>query len=164
MDIIQKVRELAIEEIKKYWLPSLLHFEIGEQKALELTEKLNADSTIVQLGISLMDIKLGQAFAENRVTEHTQMSAEYAKTILDWCDLNDIYIYREFWTVWKRITEKFLTLALKRKSVRMQIATALSALRASFLISPLWEKGTMTLLLAWTMLKRNLTKNMLSFH
>jgi len=30
-----------------------------------------------------MDIKLGQAFAENRVTEHTQMSAEYAKTILD---------------------------------------------------------------------------------
>jgi hypothetical protein len=94
MDIIQRTKKIAIEEIEKYGLPSLLHFEIWEQKALEFAKKFNADTTIVQLGIYLMDIKLWQAFAENRITEHTQMSTKYAKIVLDWYNLSDIYINR----------------------------------------------------------------------
>jgi HD superfamily phosphodiesterase len=91
-NIIQTTRNFALSESTKYGLPTLLHFELGEQKALELAKKLNADSTIVQLGVYLMDIKLGQAFAEKRVAEHVKMSSEAAKIFLQQFNLSDIYM------------------------------------------------------------------------
>jgi hypothetical protein len=91
-NLLQTTRAFAISEIEKYGLPTLFHFELGEQKALELAKKLNADSTIVQFGVYLMDIKLGQAFAEKRVAEHVQMSSEASKIFLQQFNLNDIYM------------------------------------------------------------------------
>ncbi|MDR2189661.1 MAG: hypothetical protein LBP53_00190 [Candidatus Peribacteria bacterium] len=82
MNILQATREFALNEIEKYGLPTLIHFEISETKAIELATKLNVDKTIVLLGVYLMDCKLGQAFSEKRPLEHVQMSVEASKEFL----------------------------------------------------------------------------------
>lgn len=92
MDIQQTTRTLALKEIEQYGSPTLIHFDISEQNALELAGKLDADVTIVQLGVYLMDIKLGQALVEKRVAEHVQMSRDYAEQFLQQFELSDIYI------------------------------------------------------------------------
>jgi hypothetical protein len=89
-ETIQESRKLAISEIEKFGLPNLIHFEIAEKKAIELADKLNADKTIVQIGIYLMDLKLGQAFKEDKISEHVQMSVEAAKEFLDKFDIDEI--------------------------------------------------------------------------
>ncbi len=88
MDIIQEARKYALVEIEKYGLPNLLHFEISEKKALELAEKLKADKKIVQIGVYLMDLKLGQAKKENKLSEHVKMSVEASKEFLKKFDLD----------------------------------------------------------------------------
>lgn len=90
MDIIQESRKLAISEIEKFGLPNLVHFEISERKAIELAEKLNADKTIVQIGVHLMDLKIGQSFKENKVSQHVQMSVEATREFLSKFDINEI--------------------------------------------------------------------------
>jgi hypothetical protein len=89
MDIIQESKNLALKEIKKFGLPSPIHFEISEKKAIELAKKLNADKTIVQVGIYLMDLKLGQAFKDNKISQHVQMSSKATKEFLEKFDLNE---------------------------------------------------------------------------
>ena len=162
-NILQAARAFALNEIEKYGLPAFVHLEIWEQKALELAEKLGADSTIVQLGAYLMDIKLGQAFAEKRVADHVQMSSEAAKTFLQQFDLNDIYILIKFWIAWKLIIEKFRILALKRRFARMRIVTVLSVLKGFFSTLRFWGRGTVISLLAWMTRKRSLMRSTLSF-
>ncbi|GHV24968.1 hypothetical protein FACS1894176_02400 [Bacteroidia bacterium] len=84
---IKSAKEFALNEIEKYGLPTLVNFELSEQKAIELVHKLNANETIVTLGVYLMDCKLGQAFSEKRVTEHVQMSVEASEEFLKQFDL-----------------------------------------------------------------------------
>jgi hypothetical protein len=88
VDIVQEARKLAVSEIEKYGLPHMIHFEISEKKAIELAEKLNADKTIIQIGVYLMDLKLGQAVHENKVAQHIQMSADAAKEFLNQFDID----------------------------------------------------------------------------
>ncbi len=82
MDAVQDARAYALSEISKYGLPNALHFEISEKKALELAEKLKADTTIVHIGVCFMDLKLGQAFAEKKVDKHIEMGVTAAKEFL----------------------------------------------------------------------------------
>ncbi|MBL7160334.1 MAG: hypothetical protein ISS93_00585 [Candidatus Aenigmarchaeota archaeon] len=89
MDIVKEARKLAVSEIDKYGLPNIVHFEISENKAVELAEKLGADKMIVRVGACLMDLKLGQAFKEKRMAEHVAMSVEAAKEFLDQFDIDD---------------------------------------------------------------------------
>ena len=89
MDIIQESKNLAISEIEKFGLPALIHFEISEKKALELAEKLKADKKIVQIGIYLIDLKLGQAFKEGKTSEHVQLSIKSAKEFLDRYEIDE---------------------------------------------------------------------------
>ena len=89
MDIIQESKKYALAEIEKFGLPSLVHFEISEKKAIELAEKLGADKEIVQIGVYLMDLKLGQAASENRVAEHVKMSVDAAAEFLQKFELDE---------------------------------------------------------------------------
>ncbi len=82
MDIIQEARKLAIAEIKKFGLPNIFHFEISEKKAVGLAERLKADKAIVQVGVCLMDLKLGEAFKKNMLSQHVEMSLKSAKQFL----------------------------------------------------------------------------------
>ena len=83
MDLVAKARNYALAEIEKYGTPLLTHFDISEKKAIELAKKIKADETIVRVGISLMDLKLGQALKENRLQEHVRMSVEAARLFLE---------------------------------------------------------------------------------
>lgn len=82
-NIVKKARDYAMSEIEKFGSPSLTHFEISEKKALELTKKLNADNAIVQLGVSLMDLKLGHALKNGMRDQHIIMSKEAAENLLN---------------------------------------------------------------------------------
>ena len=88
MDIIQEAKKYAISEKERFGTPSLTHFEIIEKKAIELAEKLNADKKIAQIGVYLMDLKLGQALKEDKLSEHVAMSVEAAKEFLEKFDIN----------------------------------------------------------------------------
>ena len=88
IDIIEESRKFALWEIEKYGLPHMIHFEISEEKAIELADKLHADKKIVQIGIYLMDLKLGQASHESKVSEHVQMSSKAAQEFLSKFDID----------------------------------------------------------------------------
>lgn len=91
-DLIQKARAYALAEIEQYGLPNRILFDISEKQALLLGEKLWGDVSIILLWIYLMDIKLGQAFAEKRLSEHIQMWADAAMIFLqqEWVDQTTI--------------------------------------------------------------------------
>ena len=85
-EIIEKAKELAKQESGKAVRPL---FDIANQMGQVLAEKLNADNDLVMLGTLLMDLKLKQAMAENRIQDHTQMSLEAAKEFLEQFDLDE---------------------------------------------------------------------------
>lgn len=82
MNLVKEAKQYALSEIEKYGTPTPTHFYISEKKAIELAKKLNADETIVKVGIVLMDLKLGQALKENRLAEHVGMSSKAAREFL----------------------------------------------------------------------------------
>ena len=90
MNISQKSRQYAISEIEKFGAPHLLHFEISEKKGTELAEKLKANKDIVKAGVCLMDLKLGQAMKEGKLSQHVEMSSVATKKFLEKFELDEI--------------------------------------------------------------------------
>ncbi|HAT74258.1 MAG: hypothetical protein US30_C0012G0055 [Candidatus Moranbacteria bacterium GW2011_GWF2_36_839] len=82
MDIIKESKNYALSEIDRYGSPTLVHFGISEQKAIALAKKLGADEMIVRIGVTLMDLKLGQALKENRLQDHVSMSIDASEIFL----------------------------------------------------------------------------------
>jgi hypothetical protein len=89
MDIVKEAKNLALREIEKFGIPSKIHFEISEKKALELAKKLCADKTITLLGVYLMDLKFGEAFLKGKIEEHVKMSIKATKEFLEKFDLKE---------------------------------------------------------------------------
>lgn len=81
-EFIQAAKEYALREIEEYGIPALEHFLITEQKGPLLAERLGADKDIVQAGVYLMDLKLGEAMNKNILSDHPQMGAEESKKLL----------------------------------------------------------------------------------
>lgn len=81
-DLIKTLSEFSKAQAEKYKLPSLFHLDLAKDKGQELATKLNANAQIVLLGTLLMDCMLGEAFVQNKMNEHIQMSAEKAKELL----------------------------------------------------------------------------------
>jgi len=82
MDVVLKAKNLALLEIEKFWLPSLLHFELSEKKWVEIANKLWANVDIVKVWTYLMDLKLWEAFIDGRVKEHIKMSLDSTDNFL----------------------------------------------------------------------------------
>ena len=80
--LVKEAEKLALYEIRKYGMPSLDNLELSNRKGKELAERLGANSDIVGIGTNLMDIKLGQAFSEGKISEHVAMSSAAAKEFL----------------------------------------------------------------------------------
>ncbi len=81
-ELADKIDAVAREEIATYGLPTLRHYELSLAKGIELAKKLNADVNLVQAGVALMDIKLGQAAKEGHQPEHVKYCVEYAEKLL----------------------------------------------------------------------------------
>lgn len=90
-DLADKINELALNEIDTYGLPTKRHYELSMEKGIELAKKLNADVNLVQAGIALMDIKLGQAAKEGHQPEHVKYCVEYAEKILTELGIEEQY-------------------------------------------------------------------------
>ncbi len=81
-EIAAMAEQYARNEIKQHNVPEMMHYEISLEKGIWLAQRLGADLEIVKIGISFMDLKLGQAFKENRIPDHVKMSIESAKQFL----------------------------------------------------------------------------------
>lgn len=79
---IKQIRQAAVAETDQYGAPSIVHLDLAENKGLEIARQLGARTDLVQLGVYCMDIKLGQAFRENRLDQHVKMSLAYTKKLL----------------------------------------------------------------------------------
>lgn len=81
--IIEKAKELALEEIDKTGLPNKEHWELSNQKGQELAIPFeDVDKDVVLLGTILMDLKLGECFHEKKLGEHCKRSSKAAKEFL----------------------------------------------------------------------------------
>ena len=89
MNTVEKAKEMAILETKKYGVPIADHFDISEKKALELANLFGADKDVILLGIYLMDLKLGQSIEEGNIDEHVKMGIEAAKDFLSDSDMDE---------------------------------------------------------------------------
>ena len=81
-DVIEKVKNSALEEIEKFGSPPHELFSISLDKAIIIANNKNANINIVTLGSILADYKLGQALSKNRLVEHVKMSANAARDLL----------------------------------------------------------------------------------
>ncbi len=71
------IKKLAIEKVSE---PKLLEFSI--KKGNELALEYGADPDIVFIGLCFMDIKLKEALALNKQSEHMLMAVNFAKDFL----------------------------------------------------------------------------------
>lgn len=90
-ELADKIDAAAREEIATYGLPTLRHYELSLEKGIELAKKLNADVNLVQAGVALMDIKLGQAAKEGHQPEHVKYCVEYAEKLLTELGIDEPY-------------------------------------------------------------------------
>lgn len=90
-ELADKIDAVAREEIATYGLPTLRHYELSLVKGIELAKKLNADANLVQAGVALMDIKLGQAAKEGHQPEHVKYCVEYAEKLLTELGIDEPY-------------------------------------------------------------------------
>ncbi len=81
-NILALADDFAQSEIERYGLPSKINFDVSNQKGAELAKLLGADEHIVALGTRLMDVKLGEASANNVLSDHITMSADAAQKFL----------------------------------------------------------------------------------
>lgn len=90
-ELADRIDAIAREEISIYGLPTLRHYELSLQKGIELAKQLNADANLVQAGVALMDIKLGQAAKEGHQPEHVKYCVEYAEKLLKKLEIDEPY-------------------------------------------------------------------------
>jgi len=81
-DIIEKALKFALKDIEKYGSPQDSLFNSVNHEGQRLAKLLKADENVVMLGTILMDCKLGEAISQNKIKEHSQMSAMAAREFL----------------------------------------------------------------------------------
>ncbi|MBK6565948.1 MAG: hypothetical protein IPG18_12290 [Saprospiraceae bacterium] len=80
--LVTAAKEFAYSEIEKFGLPTKLHFDISFEKGDEIAVAMNADKSLVELGVCFMDIKLGEAFSQKRIDDHIKMGVDACNEFL----------------------------------------------------------------------------------
>lgn len=78
-----------LEIAKEKGAPPKNFLAISKTKAEMLAKEYNANLEIVQFGVLLMDIQIGEAQKNNCVSEHVRMSSDFAKEFLKKSDFNE---------------------------------------------------------------------------
>ena len=81
-DLIKEAEKLAYKETEKYSTPILQHITLSRTKGAYLANCLGADKNVVDVGILMMDSKIGEAISLGKQTEHAVMSCEFTKELL----------------------------------------------------------------------------------
>lgn len=80
--VADKAIEYARDEIRKFGVPDMMLLDISLDKAKWIATELKARVELTEICVSLMDIKLGQAFKEKRIQDHIAMSVDAASEFL----------------------------------------------------------------------------------
>ncbi len=89
--IAEKAISFAREEIHTHGVPDMILLDISLDKGRHIAGKLGANIPLVEIGVAMMDVKLGQAFQEKRIPDHIQMSLNAAEEFLSAFDLAKKY-------------------------------------------------------------------------
>lgn len=82
-DLLNDIERVARECIP----PASRHLDLSLIAGEKLAKIYNVDTTIVKIGIYLMDVKLSEAMKNNVASNHTKMAVEFAKEYLKKYDL-----------------------------------------------------------------------------
>lgn len=80
--IIEDLDKVAVEEIMKYGVPSLDDYNDTISVATELGKRLDGNLSIIKLSARFLDIKLGEATSQKKISEHVTMALGFAKEFL----------------------------------------------------------------------------------
>jgi hypothetical protein len=80
--VAEEAIQLARNEIMEFGSPDMEIFDISLDHGVRLASKLQANVNLVKIGVSMMDLKLGQSIKEGRVGEHIKMSVDAANDFL----------------------------------------------------------------------------------
>lgn len=105
--IVNELDQLAISEIMKYGIPSLDNYNDVTSVAIELGEKLNANIDVIKLAARFLDIKLGEATQQKKVSEHVTMALGFAKEFLSVYPLEDDFKQKIFHCIIEHHSNKF---------------------------------------------------------
>ena len=93
MDYIDQITndldQELIAEINKHGIPTLEDYNDITNIALRIAKELNADLDIVKLGSKLIHAKIGEAIAQKKWTEHTNMALGFAMELFKKYPLNE---------------------------------------------------------------------------
>jgi hypothetical protein len=81
-NIAQQSVDYARNEINLYGVPDMLLLDISLGKGRMIAKGMNASLPLVETCIAMMDLKLGQAFKENRIKDHIRLGTEAATSFL----------------------------------------------------------------------------------
>lgn len=81
-NVILEAKAWADEEIEKTGSPPKPLHDLARSTAIRLAKELNAEKEIVELGIELMDIKLGDSLKNKELEKHVENSANAAEQFL----------------------------------------------------------------------------------
>ncbi len=87
--VVEEARKLAESEIEQYGLPTQMHLQLSIDKGREIARHFKTNEDLVSIGVYLMDVKLGQAFKENKLGEHVRMGVEVAQRFVKQYGLSD---------------------------------------------------------------------------
>lgn len=88
-EAIAAAKKFAYAEATKYFGPSIQHIDLAIKIGEKLAVAQKADNRIVQLGLYLMDCKLGEAIHLGKIREHINMSYLAAEKFLGQCAISD---------------------------------------------------------------------------
>lgn len=73
---------MARREIERFGVPDMLLLDISLEKGRWLSRMHDVSANLVDICVAMMDLKLGEAFKDKRISDHIAMSANSADTFL----------------------------------------------------------------------------------
>ncbi len=105
--IVNDLDQAAVSEMMTYSTQTLDDYNDRINVAIEICKKLNANLDVIKLGIRFIDIKLGQAAANKKISEYVNMSLGFAMDFLTGYPLSEDLKKKVFACIKEQNDKKF---------------------------------------------------------
>ncbi len=90
--VMQKVRQIGLGEIKKGNAPPEIYTWLAIEKGVQLAKEMNADVQVVEAALWLGDSQLALCMKQNRPQDHVKVSAEFAQIAMKGAGASEKFI------------------------------------------------------------------------
>ena len=106
-EIVNELDQYAIQEIAKYGIPTLDNYNDVINVAVALGKRLNANLQAIKLGARFLDLKLGEATQQKKISEHITMALGFAKEFLSRYPLQEDIKQKVYYCITEHHNTKF---------------------------------------------------------